>query len=266
MKKTIIWFLIFLSLIALFSRFGFQPLIHYFGYTLRAGLKITAQPEAVVYFNDTEVGKTPFQKDDLSPGDYEVKLKNDKGTWQSKIKLNKGTLSVINRELGGSEASSSGEILVLEKGQGVVVTSTPEGAEVEIDNKGYGKTPLTIRDIISGEHTFIISHEGYLKRNIQASLPKELLLHIDVDLALSEVYLQAIPTPTPTIPLVEVTVKETPVGFLRVRDQPSLQGTEISRVNPGTSLILLEELASWVKVKLEDGKEGYVSAGYIQKK
>ena len=60
-------------------------------------------------------------------------------------------------------------------------------------------------------------------------------------------------------------VKNTPTGFLRVRDKPSLNGLEIGRVNPGEKLILLEELSGWVRIRMANEKEGYVSSAYISK-
>lgn len=41
------------------------------------------------------------------------------------------------------------------------VTSTPHDAEVTIDGKLYGKTPLTVEQLLEGEHNIAISKEGY---------------------------------------------------------------------------------------------------------
>lgn len=49
------------------------------------------------------------------------------------------------------------------------VTSTPHDAEVTIDGKPYGKTPLTVNQLLEGEHHVALSLEGYAKetRNIK---------------------------------------------------------------------------------------------------
>jgi len=118
------------------------------------------------------------------------------------------------------------------------------------------------------EHTFSINHSNYLKRNIRAYLPAGYNLTLSADLALSEADLTTIITPvttqTPTV-VVKDTVSPNP-GFLRVRDKASTAGKEIARVLPGDELVLLEELASWDRVRLANGTEGYVSKTYVEKK
>lgn len=41
------------------------------------------------------------------------------------------------------------------------VVSTPMGARVSIDGKNYGETPLTVNQLLEGEHKVILSLEGY---------------------------------------------------------------------------------------------------------
>jgi len=62
-----------------------------------------------------------------------------------------------------------------------------------------------------------------------------------------------------------VKVIPTGVGFLRVRSEPSLNGTEISRINEGEEFLMLEEKEGWTKIKLADGKEGWASSTYLEK-
>ncbi|RJP47745.1 MAG: PEGA domain-containing protein [Armatimonadetes bacterium] len=264
MRRSIFVTLVSISVVILLIRFTFEPLANLFGFQVKSGIKITSLPEAVVAINGDEVGRTPYQDENLQVGEYNVKLTADQSVWQGRVTLNKGTLSVVNRELAPTIASSSGEILTLYPGKGVVITSTPGEASVEVDGKFYGKTPLSITDLISGEHSFLISHDSYLKRSIRASLPENLSLHINVDLAVSEADFTQITTPVVET-LKEVTVKQTPVGYLNVRSKPSASGIKIGQVKPGDKLVLLEELSGWMKVRLPDAKEGYVSSQYVQK-
>lgn len=265
MKKTIVLFLILLSVIALTIQISSKQLKQFFGIEQKSGISITTIPdEAVVYLDGIETGKTPYENKDLAVKEYVVKLQKDDNVWQGKVKLIAGSLMLINRELSYDVASSSGEALVLEGGKGMRVISNPSGSEVEVDGKIYGKTPLSF-DIASGDHLVIIGHPNYIKRSIKASLPENYNLTIISDLALSEADLASVTTPViSTTPM--VVVKSTPTGFLRVRDKPSLNGKEIAQVKPGEQLVLLEELASWDRVKLSDGKEGYVSTTYVEKK
>lgn len=50
---------------------------------------------------------------------------------------------------------------------------------------------------------------------------------------------------------------------LMVREEPSTDAAILDRVVQNQDLTLLEELDGWVKVRLEDGTEGYVSSEYV---
>lgn len=265
MRKTIFYILLLLSLLALFVRFGYDSAVDLLGLKGRGGIKITSYPQgAAVFLNGMEVGKTPYTNENLEAKKYQVKLSGEKTFWEGLVNINSGTLSVVNRELAESIASSSGEALTLENGQGVRVVSHPEGATVEIDGKAYGQTPLMVSEITPSEHLFLLSHDNYLKRSIRASLPEKMLLNLEVNLAVSETDLAPVVLPTIT-PESKLVVKQTPVGFLRVRNGPSTSSKEVGRVSSGDTLTLLEELSGWYKIKLDDETEGYVSASYVQK-
>lgn len=265
MKKFLIWILIVLSLIALLFRFSNQLAETFLGVKQTSGISILSDPsEAIVFLDGKEVGKTPFDDKNLDVKEYTIRLEKDKALWQGKIKLNASTVAAIKRDIATDSASSAGEVLSLNRGKGVTIVSSPNGAEVEIDGRSYGKTPTTV-DISAGEHTILISHTNYFNRSIRADLPANFNLTISVDLALSEADLGAIETPTIT-QTPEVTVKQTPTGFLRVRDKASLVGREIAQVKPGDTLVLLEEQGSWDRVRLSNGAEGYVSSAYVERK
>lgn len=264
MKRTIFLILILISLTLLVIRFGSLPATYLLGLKEQAGLKVLSTPEgAEVLIDGQKVGQTPFEDARLTTKELTVKLQSNEGSWEGKASLNHGTWTVINRELAKDQTSETGEILSLEKGKGVVVLSTPTSAAVEIDGLDLGQTPF-ITDLKVGEHTFVISKENYIKRSIRALLPTGYRLNLSIDLALTEANLTSL-TP-PTSETVRLVVLSTPTNFLRIRSHPSLQGEEIARVSPGTELIFLEELPLWYRVKLPSGQEGYVSAGYVEKK
>lgn len=265
MKKLIIWFLILISFVALILRFSDTIAEKLLGIKPSSGVSIISEPtEATVFINQKEVGKTPFEDKNLSVGEYVVKISKDKASWQGQVKLTPGTVTVINRDLADDPSSAAGETLTLNRGRGLTIISNPTGAAVEIDGKAYGNTPLTT-DIETGQHTILLSQTNYLKRSIRADLPNNFNLTVSVNLALSEADLSA--TTTPAINVTpEVIVKQTPTGFLRVRDKASLNGKEIAQVKPGESLVLLEELGSWDRVRLTNGTEGFVSSAYVEKK
>ncbi|KKR79839.1 MAG: Amylopullulanase, GH57 family [Candidatus Daviesbacteria bacterium GW2011_GWA1_41_61] len=265
MKKAVVVTLVILSLSLIGLRLASQPLLSALGYQQKAGIRVTSVPSSTVFLNGAEVGQTLYLNEALKAGTYQVQLQAEKGSWQGIVELTEGKVTLINRELEETAASSSGEVLVLNEGQGVVIISNPSGTQVEIDGQLSGKTPLSVYELAAGDHTFLLSHEGFLKRSIRAKLPEEMSLHLNVDLALSELDLGTFKAPTVTSSATLI-VKETPLGFLRVRDKPSISGKEMTQVKPGDSLIMLEEQSFWYKVRLADGSEGYVSSSYVEKR
>ena len=263
MKKLIVFTLFLLSIFVLSLQFS-STITKFLADKQKAGIKIMSVPEgAEVFVDGVLVGKTPFVDENLKQETVNVKLKSGFASWVRDTRLNSGTVTIINRELAEDEASSSGETLTLSKGGGVNIISDPSGSEVEIDGKIYGKAPIFV-NIGAGEHIFVLSKGGFLKRSIKALVPAGFTLGLNVDLALSELDLSNIATPSVTV-TEKLKVLSTPTGFLRVRDKPNLLGKEIMRVLTGDELILLEDLNSWFRVRLIDGKEGYVSSQYVEK-
>jgi hypothetical protein len=270
-KKFVVFLLLFLSFMALILRFAYQPLIKSLGLYPRAGVRIESNQKAAVTINNKQVGTTPYEDENLGVGEYLVSLNPTEATaaakaaWQGYVKLNTGTLTVVNRELADTQSASSGEVITLEKGKGVTMVSNPTGAQITIDGDDKGRTPMTLSNITPGEHQFLVGKENFLKRSIRATVVSDYNLTINVDLAISEVDLTKIPT-VPISSAQEVTVKQTPTGFLRVRKSPNTNADEVGRVSPGENLTLIEESAGWDKIKLKDGTEGYVSSAYVEKK
>jgi hypothetical protein len=265
MKKIILLILVFISLVILIARFSATPLSVILGVKERAGIRVLSKPEgALVYINDAYAGKTPYEDSNLEVLEYKISIQSDNGNWDGRVKLKTGTLTVINRELSPDQATSSGEILTLEKGQGVTVISSPSEADIEVDGKIYGKTP-TLVNITSGEHTFVLSRANYLKRSIKAVVPEDFNLTLNVDLSLSEADLTNIPTEPQTQTTILI-VKATPTGFLRVREKPTINSAEVVRLKPKDEVSLIEDLGDWYRIRLQNGKEGYVSAAYVDKK
>ncbi|MFH1462506.1 MAG: type IV pilus assembly protein PilM [bacterium] len=60
-----------------------------------------------------------------------------------------------------------------------------------------------------------------------------------------------------------VVISETQTGWLRVREGPGTNYSEIAKVYPGESYPQLEEFEGWYRIELEEGKEGWVFGKYI---
>ena len=270
MRKVLVIILVFLSVVLLILRFGSKPLMEVLGIKERAGLRIEANKGVKVVINDKEVGETPFQNEDLEVGEYHILLKDSESSssatlWQGFVELNQGTLTVVNRDLAEDMSSSSGEVITLEKGVGAVIVSNPPGAQVLVDGKDEGLTPLYLSNLSAGEHQFIINKTNFLKRSIRATAVSDFKLSLVVDLAITEADLTKLQT-TPLQSTQMVVIKNTPTGFLRVRETASANAKEVAQLKPGESVVLLEELANWYRIRLADNKEGYIASQYAEKK
>ena len=59
-------------------------------------------------------------------------------------------------------------------------------------------------------------------------------------------------------------ILETGLGWLRVRDSAGTGGTEITRVDVGNEYAVVDESAGWVKIKVTNDTEGWVSSTYVE--
>lgn len=244
-----------------------------------SGLKVISDPATSIFLNDKLIGKTPYE-DKHPPGEYILKLipegSSPATSWQGKIVLNPLVQTYINRELGVSELTSAGEVMMLEKiSQSVSqlgILSQPDGAAVILDGVERGTTPVTINDVSAGEHEVAVSSPGFKTRTVRVSVTSGYKLLVNFQLALAEG--SELPasqlTGTPEAkdkkdgrPL--VLIKDTPTGFLRVRVGPSTSATETAQVKPGEKYTFLEEKEGWYRISYEQGKEGWISARYAEK-
>jgi len=249
-----------------------------------AALQITSKPTANVFLNGKLLGKTPYQSGNLSPGELSIKLIPESDilplvSWEGKIKLVSGIETLIEREFATSEASSSGQILSLEriknkKEASLSVISEPDGALVKLDGEGKGFSPLLLEKVSEGDHELSISKEGFAEKVINAKAVNGFKLLVNVKLAHGGGGGDLAVTPTPASqpsgstgipakPYIEV--KETPTGWLRVRLGPSTTATEAAKVKPGEKYPLLEEKSGWYKIRYDEDKEGWVSGTYATK-
>jgi len=233
-----------------------------------AALQVTSTPEASVFLDGKHLGKTPFFSDQLKSGEYLLKITVSEAVYVEKITLSAGTLTVVNRELANNFLAQSGEILWLRPSEkGVFISSFPRDADITLDGAYIGKTPKLIEDTDEGEHKILLAKTGYLEREFAIKTSDRYQLLADVTLA-SEVaqnnkVAESPPPSPPPPPKVEIT--KTPQGFLRVRAEPAQTAPEIGRVKTGDQLEIVQETKDWIKIKLPDGKQGWISAQYTKK-
>ncbi len=260
-------------------------------------LRVESSPTVSVFLDNKHMGRTPF-KEKVTAGEYTLRLVPETNTsetssWQGKIIISPNLLTYVNAILSDSELSSAIDILWLEKSVSkkpeLSVITNPDGATVLINDTSKGVTPTTISDLDSGEETLTIASHGFLTRTMKVRLTPGFKLIASFKLALSG----AVPTPeaTPDMtvsgtpsPTLKVTptkaasssatsdpkkpfviIKDTPTGFLRVREEPSTSATEAARVNPGEKYHLVSEKSGWFEITYEPNKDGWISGQYAEK-
>lgn len=245
----------------------------------KGALQVTSVPQATVLLNNKEIGKTPLCKcegaDMLEAGDYTIKLIPSDATlapYEEKITITPSVLTVVDRTFGDI-GKSSGSIITLsplsdKKQIELSVSSFPIGADVLLDNNNSGQTPATVQNITESDHELTVQKAGYKAKTIRihtvAGYKLEATLTLATDLSVPSI--TVMPTASPTAAVVpQVTILDTPTGFLRVRDNPSLGGAEVTQIKPGETYPLVSEQDGWFQISLPNGEKGWISASYAKK-
>ena len=260
----------------------------------KAALQITTSPQATVFINGQHVGQTPYDTNDLKAGEITVKLvpEGQPGvSWESKVTLTPKVVTVINRRFGPTADQSSGEVFTLEpltkKAAALVLMSTPDSSIVTVDNQPQGFTPVSLDPITAGEHAIAVSSPGFTDNSFKTNVPAGYKLIANIQLARipsqeATPSLETTPTSSPAAspsasppatpavasasasakapPYVEILAN--PIGFLRVRANPSTGAAELARAYPGQRLPYKnEESNGWYKIEYAASSTGWVSRG-----
>lgn len=232
-----------------------------------AGIYVDASPSASVYINNEFVGKTPVAKT-LSAGNINIRMvpditDQDLFPFETKVNLVPGIQTVIRREFGTTEDSSSGDIISFEPDTtgiaSLVVISTPDNSQISIDGTPRGFAPYKISDISPAKHQISVKADGYADRimTITTKIGYRLTLFAKLAKSGDSQNTQATPTPTPDTQKI-VTVLNTPTGYLRVRTQPGTKGEEIGQVKPGDKFPYLntDTESGWLEIQFEEAQPG----------
>ncbi len=273
---VLILILLGLGLIGKFFIFDFQP--QTFG-----ALQVNSIPKAAVYLNGKDIGQTPVDLEKVKPGEYQLKLATTASAsgnfaWEAKIRIIPGTLTFISREIGSTDDMSSGQVLTLEKipsstQSEVMVVSSPDGATIAVDGLEKGKASMVIKQISAGSHVLVISLPGFNDQIIRANIIGGYRLNAIVKLSKSSPAFEQIKA-RPTEEMVVATsssemakpnvlIKDTPLGFLRVRKSPNVSAPELGKVLPGEKYPLVSQGDNWVEIQLTTGK-GWVAEDYVE--
>jgi hypothetical protein len=277
MKKVFLFFTPFLIAVLIF----FGILFFMDQKSGKGALQVTSIPKSKVYLNGKLVGTTKFctceASQMLPPGDYDLKLVSTEGNFgpfEEKITINKSTLTAVDKTFA-DDGEGEGSIISLsplneKKDVELLVISLPDKANVFLDSNPVGVTPLLLKQVSESDHDLRLTREGYKSKSIRIKtalgfqLNSLIFLGVKSDLsASSSALIESLPLATSSA---SILILDTPTGFLRVRANNSVNSSEIAQVKPGESYELLEGKGEWFKIRLANGKEGWISSSYAVKK
>ena len=276
MKKII--FVVLCFLIALLI---FVLVVYLLGQRPEKGaLQITSSPNSKVYINDRLIGQTPLCVCEgnkmLGVGDYTIRLVPISGNFepfQRKITITSKVLTVVDRTFSQTALAQASIISLTEiadkKDAQISVISFPDNSSVYLDSNLVGQTPTLLKNITESDHEIKVTRDGYKDKIIRIRtvlgyrLDALIYLGIDPNIATASATLISSPSAVASKPT--VLILDTPTGFLRVRDKPSLAGAEVGQVKPSETYELVSEQISWYQIKLKNGQTGWISSQYAKK-
>ncbi|MBI4226618.1 PEGA domain-containing protein [Candidatus Roizmanbacteria bacterium] len=270
--------------------FGIFVLVRFFilnNQNVFGRIKIVSSPVGSVFVDNVAVGKTPFEQK-YKVGEYMIKLipegtATDTASWRGKVKIFKNALTYVNRELGSSDITSAGEIFTTTKmdkaakngdfGE-IYVETEPQGAIVYLDNEEKGVSALILSDVLKGDHEISVFMPRFLRRtqkiNVDPGYRVNALFKLAIDQSQKGTGSAKVTggkesTAGAKVKKITILIKDTPTGFLRVREEPSITASEEAQVKPGNIFNFLEEQNGWYKIEYEKDKEGWVYSQYAEK-
>lgn len=247
-----------------------------------SGLMVDTIPASSVFINGNFVGKTPF-RGTIKTGQINLKLVPDSSdknliAYETKVGLASGIETVVRREFGESEETSSGEVISFDKtsgnSSGLIVISSPDNSQVLVDGVAQGFSPYSLSPATAGPHQVTVRAAGYMDKGMNVKTRKGYKLTIYTKLAKSQDVLPSpSPTPSESKSIAYVLIGDTPTGFLRMRTKPGTSGEEIAELKTGSKYLFIEaDLESgWYKIQYKDsapglpnGITGWVSNQYAQ--
>ncbi len=250
-----------------------------------AVLSVISEPsDAIVFVDGTESGKTPYSTDKLTEGAYDVRLekegyepiserlnitKNQKLNASFKlfplpalasVKLMDGSTNLydivsVNTFVATNPQTWAKALIYWNKTRGINIMGYGINRELVfsyvLDFNGIFYD--TAGEVVSADKVLLGDGKiAYLRRESDgvgiSAQAKASLAKIGSGVAGGK----------------SAKVKDTPTGWLRVRNEPSLNGLEVGRVTTGDTVNVLEEKTGWLKVKTSANLEGWASADYLQ--
>ncbi len=207
--------------------------------TSSGSIMVKSEPlSAVIYLDDDNIGVTPAIITQLHPGKYKIKIKmSGYATWCQSVDVKPSKETSLTAVLQGKDCS-------------VVIESNPSKAEIFIDGNNAGVTPVTIKNVKTGEYFFEVKLDGYetWSKEINVEAEKETYLNAELLTTYGSISLDSKPTKAKVF-LDGNEVSTTPASLRQVT-----QGTHLVEVRKDGYRV-------WEKsVDVEPAKETVVTA------
>ena len=251
--------------------------------TKRKGvLKIVSSPVSSLFINNNAIDRPTPYENKFQPGEYTIKLiprgdATSSASWEGKVMVYSNSVTYINRELGSSQKTSSGEMFTpipmknnpTKPNTGEISVDTePIGAIIRLDNDEKGVSPLLLSEVSKGTHELSVSLPGFFPKIKKINIETSYRVNVSFKLAIDQSQKIEEPKATPSAKTkeqdLEIEILETEVGFLRVRKEPNVNSEEVGRVNPSDIFRIIDEASGWLKINYEPNKEGWVLKSYTK--
>ncbi len=277
-----------------------------FDWNAKAGLQVITSDNvaAHVYLDGKLIDKTPFINRELKANEYTLLIKPDDSqlaSYETKLSLKKGLLTVVTWKLGKRPETSGGVIYEMEKltdnkNSELSLTTIPDGAIVHVDGKAQGFSPVLLEHLSAGEHEYEVTLPSYEVQKNTINVVQGFRMNITLKLAKQEytpttdnaspdvtpsatpsAQLTVSPSPTaspsadlnPAIPKPKIRIK--PTGYfengqesLHVRNDPTPESTSPGLAKVGSEYKYLNTLLDgWYKIEF-NGKPAWVSGQYVE--
>lgn len=143
----------------------------------QGALQVTTPDQSFSIFLDNNyLGQTPFLDERIKTGEYTLSLRevnSNQNLWQSRIQINRRSLTVVNYTYATKPEDRSSEIIFLQphtdSGSAKLSISTlPDHVVVKINDQVQGFTPLTVDNLDPTEKRISLEAPGYISKTIQA--------------------------------------------------------------------------------------------------
>ncbi len=250
---------------------------------------VTSPSNASVFIDNTDVGKTPYTSNKLTDGSYNIRVELA-GYEAQTARLNIKKDYTLNVSMKLFPTPTQARIETFKDAQGLYNVYT-------LDSNAANDTDNWIKAILYWNDTrglsiaeqgikkdrffdYFVDYKGNIYDNTGARITseqiKEKITKTDNgaylnkskdDTALTTEAVKSLELVKSGITASKyATILETGLGWLRVRDLPNTNGKELAKVNTGEKYPVLEEQTEWIKIKVSDTIQGWVSATYAEVK